>query len=914
MLFLTETWLHSKHTDSMFCPPNFNVMRFDRMHGRGGGVLLLYRQGLQLQRIDVNFSRNHCYEVICVDLYLCNSSIRFCCVYLPPCQTSRKKVSKDYLPPASNAEVVENLCKTLYALLPTDKAFFLFGDFNLPLIDWNIPSATSNDRCHSLFLDFCSSHSLFQCIDYPTHEKGNTLDLLICNYNAKILLVNHQSAIPPWSTDHLLIHSKISCEIFNTISSKDTTRFPNFKSADYTKISRLLQNLNWDFLYSSIAPQVMYDKFCSLITLIIDSNIPLTSNYVKKNNPRPLHIRNLCNEKHRLYNKSKVDKSYKRSYKEASKQYDLAVSRWHDALESRLCSDPSRRKLYSFINSKLKSKHCIPALEDDNGNLVFSDIDKANTFNAAFQSFFTMDNNTQCHILPPRVHMPDFEITSEDILKACNKMKRKLTRTPEGIPSFFIANTIGPLLLPLTVLFNIFLSNNVVPVQWKQAFVIPVFKKGDRSKVGNYRPISLTSSIARLFESVILDKLIAYTQQNNLISELQFGFQPNRSTCDNILQSLHSWLDSYSSFKSTNILYTDIKKAFDSVNHRILIEVLYSFGLNTSLVKWISNFLSNRQQRVCINSSISSALPVLSGVPQGSVIGPFLFLLFFNGITDVMNASQVNFSLFADDSKLFCSDPQILQSAISNVNKWLSDRQLHLAPHKCAILKVKKKSITDSSSFHINGHVVEELSSLKDLGILVTSDLSWSSHINRIYTNAAVTSYQIFKTVKTRNIWTWTNIFNTYILPKIEFNTPVWSPHLKGDIDKLENIQRRFTRVAFNRCRLPRVSYETRLSMLGILSLSQRRSFLDLVLMYKIINRLCHLNFDDYFTLNIPSYDLRSHPLQIRTKLKHKSPQWLHSFFTRILSLWNNLPVQVVAAESLNIFKSLLKHHLKNVD
>ena len=91
MLFLTETWLHSKHTDSMFCPPNFNVMRFDRMHGRGGGVLLLYRQGLQLQRIDVNFSRNHCYEVICVDLYLCNSSIRFCCVYLPPCQTSRKK-------------------------------------------------------------------------------------------------------------------------------------------------------------------------------------------------------------------------------------------------------------------------------------------------------------------------------------------------------------------------------------------------------------------------------------------------------------------------------------------------------------------------------------------------------------------------------------------------------------------------------------------------------------------------------------------------------------------------------------------------------------------------------------------------------------------------------------------------------
>ena len=154
-------------------------------------------------------------------------------------------------------------------------------------------------------------------------------------------------------------------------------------------------------------------------------------------------------------------------------------------------------------------------------------------------------------------------------------------------------------------------------------------------------------------------------------------------------------------------------------------------------------------------------------------------------------------------------------------------------------------------------------------------------------------------------------IFKTYILPKIEFNSLIWSPHLLQDINKLENIQKRFTRIAFHRCRLPQVTYETRLTMLDTLSLSQRRCFIDLVLMYKIINKLCHLTFDHYFVLNTSHYNLRSHSLQVRTKLQHKSPQWLHSYFTRIPSLWNKLPVQVATAPSLNTFKTQLKIHLK---
>ena len=182
-------------------------------------------------------------------------------------------------------------------------------------------------------------------------------------------------------------------------------------------------------------------------------------------------------------------------------------------------------------------------------------------------------------------------------------------------------------------------------------------------------------------------------------------------------------------------------------------------------------------------------LPVLSGVPQGSVIGPFLFLVYYNGITNAIDPfPNVNIRLFADDSKLFSTNSNDLQDAIDNSDNWLSQLQLDLAPHKCAILKIKKKSVQEFSDFHIKHHPIKEVPQFKDLGILVSNDLKWSRHIDSICHNASITLYQITKSFNSKNIWTWLKIFNTYIRPKLEFNTPIWSPHLIKDIDKIESI------------------------------------------------------------------------------------------------------------------------------
>ena len=254
--------------------------------------------------------------------------------------------------------------------------------------------------------------------------------------------------------------------------------------------------------------------------------------------------------------------------------------------------------------------------------------------------------------------------------------------------------------------------------------------------------------------------------------------------------------------------------------------------------------------------------------------------------------------------------PNDLQQAIDQSDEWLSQRQLSLAPQKCAVLKIKKASVSDNSQFFINNCPVKEVEMFRDLGILITNDLKWSTHISSIKNSASVTSYQLRKFIKTKNIWTWIRLYKTYVRPKVEFNTTIWSPFLLKDIKQLEAVQKKFTKFAFKKCSIPFRDYNSRLNMINMLSLHSRRIFFDLVLMFKLVNKISDLNFDDYFIQVNSRYSLRSHPFQIKSLLNLSSSQFQNSFFGRIPSLWNTLPRDIVTAPSLEIFKRRLKTHL----
>ena len=268
------------------------------------------------------------------------------------------------------------------------------------------------------------------------------------------------------------------------------------------------------------------------------------------------------------------------------------------------------------------------------------------------------------------------------------------------------------------------LQTGKIPWQWKCSHISPIHKKGAKNLAENYRPVSLTSSICRILEKIICEELLCHLSTNNLLSTEQHGFLPGRSTTTQLLGVFNDWTNHYFNGDEVSVVYTDLRKAFDKVSLPKLIEVLQSYGIHGKVLDWFEVFLFDRTQKVRVNQSISQPLPVTSGVPQGSVVGPLLFLLFIDDITK-LGTQKSKLSLFADDAKVYSTDDVDLQSVLYNVDHFFSKRQLSIAPEKCEVINFSIH--TPQLSF--GGTNLTNISLVKDLGILITDDLSWRQHV-----------------------------------------------------------------------------------------------------------------------------------------------------------------------------------------
>ena len=897
MLFLTETWLSEKVSNSMFCPHNFQVIRCDRLSKKGGGVLLLYNKNLIIKQFHHSGDTSDNYESLCVDLFINNHTVRFCCFYVPPDSSH-------------NPVIITKICTAIQSCYTPCGPFYLVGDFNLPKIDWDIPSSlipgnSQLHTCHTKFLDFCIENNLQQCVDAPTHDKGNILDLLLCNPIAYNLLLS-TSILPPLtsSCDHSLI--SFSTDFIFKEPQEKSFEYPDYHNADYDSINEELCKINWDILLNSdLDLQNKYNEFIISLHTIISCFVPLKSSKPRKHG-RPKHLSKLLKQKRTLYKKLKTNRSLKSDYKALSKKYEKAVNNWHERRETKLSKYPSTKKFFKFVKRKLNCSSAIPPLIDKDKQMYTNDEDKANLMNETFQKVFTHDNGIPVTTTPKQSPlMSDFEILATDVHTAIKNLKNKICRTPEDIPPYFIKRILVPITRPLLYFFNESLKHSLIPHQWKQAFIIPIYKKGDKHNPSNYRPISLTSTFSRIMESILYSKILEHLLSSNLISDHQFGFLPFKSTTSQLLTCLHLWLISNSEKVPTSVVYTDISKAFDSVVHSKLISVIKSYKVCPLLINWIANFLQDRSQQVILNNTLSAPCHITSGVPQGSVLGPLLFLIYMDDITHCAEhlGNSGNISLFADDAKLFSTDPVKLQLSLNELTLWLKNRQLNLAVEKCFVLNIKNSSSSLLPNFHINKVCISSKSSTKDLGIYVSDHLKWTPHINYIYKNASLTLFQILKAFKTHNIRTLLQLYKTYVRPKVEYSSPVWSPFLKQDIRKIEKIQRKFTRQICRRSNISYTSYSDRLLKFGLRSLEHRRLMFDLIFLYKTVNHVSGLTFSDHFSYRSTNYNLRGNNNQIEPLHKYRDPLWCNSFFVRAPKTWNLLPTDITSSPSLSVFK-----------
>ena len=370
-------------------------------------------------------------------------------------------------------------------------------------------------------------------------------------------------------------------------------------------------------------------------------------------------------------------------------------------------------------------------------------------------------------------------------------------------------------------------------------------KKGSKNLPKNYRPIALTSVVCRVLEKIIHGVLLNHLLTNNLLSSNQHGFLPHRSTVTQLLDAFNDWTNNYCSGTPVHVVYTDLSKAFDKVSHKKLLQVIKSYGIHDEVFSWLKNFLSDRVQHVVIQQTLSKSQPVLSGVPQGSVLGPLLFLLYIDDLAN-LSSNESKICLFADDTKIYSTNSNDLQVTLDNLTSFFNVRQLCLANEKCEKITFDRKK--RDLSLKIGNTTLHNTSKVQDLGVFITEDLKWHHHIQTIKTRAMQKCYQILRSFNSKNIWILLKSYLTYVRPILEYASVIWNPYLIKDIDAIEAVQRYYTRRILRRCNLPFSSYSDRLHMLNLHSLEYRRLETDLIMVFKITHNLVDVRFDDLFT------------------------------------------------------------------
>ena len=376
---------------------------------------------------------------------------------------------------------------------------------------------------------------------------------------------------------------------------------------------------------------------------------------------------------------------------------------------------------------------------------------------------------------------------------------------------------------------------------------------------------------------------------------------PGRSTTGAILSAIHDWHGHLDKGADVQAVFFDLQKAFDSVPHCPLIDKLISLNIPTVLVSWISSYLYNRKQQVGVSGVNSDPVSVTSGVPQGSVLRPLLFLIYVDDLTSIpLNGGSL--VIFADDLLFHkviygAEDFLALQEDVDSLANWINVHHLALNVRKCKSLLVSRKhSHLSSQPVQILGQVLEKVQSYKYLGVLINSNLTWSDHISRVCLKArqqlGLLYHQFYGDSNTTTLRV---LYITQVCPHLEYAIPVWDPHLSKDIETLESVQRFVSKMCTKQWQ--DVSYEDRLKLMNIETLQSRRQQLKLCYLYKILNGQSY-SVNSPLTLFSSVYNIRSHILTLNVPFTHSANSF-NAFYCHTVRIWNQLPLIRIGYQSI---------------
>jgi len=624
-------------------------------------------------------------------------------------------------------------------------------------------------------------------------------------------------------------------------------------------------------------------------------------------------IRRLIRKRDRIWKKSRKDERYRDRAKAVKHQLqkEMRQAYWTH-LETILTPGEEAgehrcmKKFWSFIKHSRKDNIGVSSLRE--GGILTSDAkEKANILNRQFESVFTCDTEYPAELKLPDGSFPvmrDIEITQPGVLKLLQQLNVHKAPGPDGISPRVLKELSHRVAPMLTMIFKKSYLTGTVPKDWRQAYVTPIYKKGNKNDASNYRPVSLTCIACKLMEHIITSNLMGHARTHKILYELQHGFRDRRSCETQLLEFTADITNNMQCGQQTDILIMDFSKAFDKVSHTRLILKLHHYGVQGRTNAWIQAFLGGREQQVVLDGEYSYSAEVRSGVPQGSVIGPCLFLYYINDIHENLTSSV---RLFADDTLVYLtirsdSDRKVLQCDLDHLAAWEARWKMAFHPEKCQVLRITRKRKPLDTSYVLHGHILEVVSEAKYLGVLFTKDLTWGRHISCITGKANRTLGFLRRNLRINSPELKTTAYISLVRPLVEYAATVWDPYTDKDVKEVEKIQRRAARYVLNRNHQTS-SVESMITQLQWTSLKERRRQARLYMMYKIQNNLVAVDKDRYVS-SVPRTSRRTTNVHALYAQQSTKDYHLKSFFPRTIRDWNNLPSDTVTALTLEEFKS----------
>ena len=631
---------------------------------------------------------------------------------------------------------------------------------------------------------------------------------------------------------------------------------------------------------------------------------------------------------HHYSKKTKKWSNYNFFQKECRREHRKAEQNFiTNSIEKGLLENNSK-PFWRYVKSRRQDNLGIsPLLEN---GIPYSDSrGKAKVLLKQFCSVFTKDksNSQPCqtnrYVDEPLVSL---EVNPNGVEKLLKKINPNKAQGPDNIQNRVLKECATELTPAVTSLFNLSLSTSTLPAAWTKANVSPIFKKGNRHHAENYRPVSLTSVLSKTLEHIVYSNILKHLDKHNILTKLNHGFRKGFSCETQLALTLDDIVRNFDSNIQTDIVVLDFSKAFDKVPHDRLLLKLSSYGIQGGLLDWIKNYLCFRTMTVVVDGASSDAAPVISGVPQGTVLGPLLFLCYINDLPDSVS-SQVR--LFADDCVLYrpirkYADHQKLQDDLANLEKWAETWGMEFNAKKCHILSVKNKT---SFFYQLCGEILKTVNNTTYLGINISNDLKWATHIKDICSKASSRLGFIRRNLQHCPLTTRKNAYLALVRSTLEYGAAIWDPHFKTDIDRVEKIQSRAIRfIQRDYHSRDHGCVERMRHQLHLQTLQDRRRDIRLTLFFKIVQGLTpaieiknHLESINHNRRQIRAkkYDncVSNNPIEKYHqnhnkcfKIPHSTKVELeNSFFFRTAIDWNNLKQETVDAASINAFRANLR-------